>query len=105
MPDVRSAAAWRVALTQEQDTRADGKRRAGLDHVALRVADSGALRAWQERLSALEVPLSPVGETVRGGLVLSLRDPDGIALELFCRRQPSGDTDWRLGCVACWHAR
>lgn len=66
------------------------ERRTGLDHVAFQVADYDALQTWQERLSALEVPDSPISETVRGGLVISFRDPDGIALELFCRRQPPG---------------
>jgi glyoxylase I family protein len=64
------------------------ERRTGLDHVSFQVADYDELLAWQERLSALGVPHSPITEAVRGGLVISFRDPDGIALELFCRRQP-----------------
>jgi glyoxylase I family protein len=64
------------------------ERRTGLDHLSFQVTDYDALLAWQERLSALGVPHSPITEAVRGGLVISFRDPDRIALELFCRRQP-----------------
>ncbi len=64
------------------------ERRTGLDHLSFRVADYDALLAWQEQLSALGVRHSPIAEAARGGLVVSFRDPDGIALELFYRRQP-----------------
>jgi glyoxylase I family protein len=60
------------------------ERRPGLDHLALGVADANALAAWQERLAALGVTSSPITPTGRGGLAISFRDPDNIALELFC---------------------
>jgi glyoxylase I family protein len=59
-------------------------RRTGLDHLALRVAQRGDLDAWQQYLSGLRVPHSPVAERDYGA-VLCLRDPDGIQLELFYR--------------------
>lgn len=62
------------------------ERRTGLDHVAFRVADYDALAAWQDRLAELGVSHSPVtGAPPRGGSVISFRDPDGIALEVFYR--------------------
>jgi catechol-2,3-dioxygenase len=63
------------------------ERRAGLDHLALGVTGRSALAAWQERLTALEVSYTPITETGRGGLAVNFRDPDGIAIELFCRAE------------------
>jgi len=68
------------------------ERRTGLDHLSFKVADYDALLAWQKRLSALGVQHSPIAEAARGGLVISFRDPDGIALELFFRRLPPSGT-------------
>ncbi len=62
------------------------ERRVGLDHVAFAVSDPEDLLPWQERLSSLAVEHSPLTDAPpRGGKVLSFRDPDGIALEMFYR--------------------
>lgn len=67
------------------------ERRIGLDHVALSTSSAAALHDWQTRLQALGVRHSPVTDAPpRGGKVLSFRDPDGIALELFHRPAPAG---------------
>ncbi|GAA3226615.1 VOC family protein [Nonomuraea helvata] len=63
------------------------ERRAGLDHLALSVADRTDLDAWQDRLAALGVSYTPITGTGRGGLAIAFPDPDGIALELFYRPQ------------------
>ncbi len=57
-------------------------RRTGLDHLALAVDSRDQLTAWESRLGELGVTYS---ETVDApyGHVLSFKDPDGIALELF----------------------
>ena len=61
------------------------ERRTGLDHLALRVGALDDLHAWQERLGERAVPFTPITDTGRGGKVVTFRDPDGIALELFHR--------------------
>ena len=57
-------------------------RRTGLDHLAFAVESRDQLSAWEQRLANLDVSFS---ETVDApyGHVLSFKDPDGIALELF----------------------
>lgn len=69
------------------------ERNTGLDHVAFSVSDVDALLRWQERLSSLGVPYTPIADAPpRGGKVLHFRDPDGIPLELFWRpRVPPSD--------------
>ncbi|MBO2455967.1 VOC family protein [Actinomadura violacea] len=79
------------------------ERRPGLDHLALGVATRTELEEWQERLAELEewqerlaelgVDYSPIADAGRGGLALSFRDPDGIALELFHRPQNAYEGD------------
>jgi glyoxylase I family protein len=60
------------------------ERRAGLDHLALRVADRAALEAWAARFDALGVEHSPIQPAVTPGSALVVfRDPDGIQLEIF----------------------
>ena len=83
-----------LVLHQHLSNTGEGfdERRTGLDHVSLRVAEHDELIAWQERLKDLAVPYTPITDTGRGGLVINFRDPDGIALELFHRRQPSTTT-------------
>jgi catechol 2,3-dioxygenase-like lactoylglutathione lyase family enzyme len=83
-------------LVLHQHTSSGGaefdEQRAGLDHLALGVTDRNALAAWQERLTALGVTCSPITPTGRGGLAINFRDPDSIALELFCRTPGPHDT-------------
>lgn len=59
--------------------------RIGLDHLAFAVATRAELDAWVERLSAAGVRHSGPIE-VRPGVILNFKDPDGIALSLFCDR-------------------
>lgn len=60
------------------------ERRAGLDHLALHVADRAALEAWVARFDALGVThsgIQPAGTP--GSALVVFRDPDGIQLEVF----------------------
>lgn len=62
------------------------ERRIGLDHVSFAVSEPEDLLEWQQRLSSWAVEQSPVKDAPPGGgKVLSFRDPDGIALEMFYR--------------------
>jgi catechol 2,3-dioxygenase-like lactoylglutathione lyase family enzyme len=61
------------------------ERQPGLDHLALSVPGRAGLEAWQQRLDSLGVACTPIADAGRGALVVSFRDPDGIALELFHR--------------------
>jgi len=57
--------------------------RVGLDHVALRVSDEGALRTAAEALTLRGVLHTGVRiNMVRGNAYLAFRDPDGIAWQL-----------------------
>lgn len=59
--------------------------RPGLDHLAFAVDDADELTAWELRLRAHDVPYTPAtpANTLDGALVLVLRDPDNIQLELI----------------------
>ena len=60
------------------------ERRAGLDHLALRVADREALEAWTARFNTFGVPHSEVKPgAVPGSFLIVFRDPDDIQLEVF----------------------
>ena len=60
------------------------ERRAGLDHLALTVSDTTALNEWIEHLDAVAVPHSDVKPgAIPGSTLVTLRDPDGIQLEVF----------------------
>jgi glyoxylase I family protein len=80
-----------MILVLQQHSSGNGaefdEQHAGLDHLALGVTSRDALTSWQERLAALGVAHSPITATGRGGLAISFRDPDNIALELFYRAQ------------------
>jgi glyoxylase I family protein len=58
--------------------------RTGIDHLAVLVPGSEGLDAWDDELTPLEVEHSAPVER-HYGTVLSLKDPDRIALELFWR--------------------
>ena len=58
--------------------------RAGLDHLAFAVADRVELHAWQQRLEELGTDYTPLEEWSHGAAV-TVRDPDGIALEFYVR--------------------
>ena len=60
------------------------ERRAGLDHLALRVDDRSALDAWVGRFEELGIPHSDVKSGgVPGSFLVVFRDPDGLQLEVF----------------------
>ena len=58
-------------------------RRPGLDHLAFGVADRAALEVWKQRLDDLGVDVDVIKDAHYGS-GLSFKDPDGLALELFC---------------------
>ena len=64
-------------------TDAFDERRPGLDHIAFGCADRDELVAWAARLDELGVAHGGVIDAHYGS-GLSFRDPDNIALELFC---------------------
>jgi glyoxylase I family protein len=57
----------------------------GLDHLSFAVADRSQLDEWCAHLDRHSVQHSPVAEarSIPGALVVVLRDPDDIQLELF----------------------
>ncbi len=59
--------------------------RTGLDHVALGVASREDMDTWISRLDAMGVDHDPLFETAEPlpHAIVVLRDPDGIAIELF----------------------
>jgi len=59
------------------------ERRPGLDHIAFGCANRGELEAWAARLDELGVAHGDIVDAGYGS-GLSFRDPDNIALELFC---------------------
>jgi glyoxylase I family protein len=61
--------------------------RTGLDHLAFGVEGAADLDEWAEHLGDLGVTFSPRVDAPYGH-VLSFKDPDGIALELFCLPSP-----------------
>ena len=89
----------RMGLTQHRAGTQDAfdETRVGLDHLAFAVADRAELDVWATRLTAAAVIHSPVApaNSVPGGAVLVLRDPDNIQLELFVdpRDVAANDTD------------
>jgi catechol 2,3-dioxygenase-like lactoylglutathione lyase family enzyme len=56
--------------------------RTGLDHLGLVAADRAELEAWAHRLREYGVGCSEITDETLGHH-LNLRDPDGIALELY----------------------
>jgi glyoxylase I family protein len=76
-----------VALTTHHhpDAQADfNERRTGLDHLAFAVRSQDDLASWVERLDAHGVTHSGISITPRtGSALISFRDPDDIALELY----------------------
>lgn len=58
--------------------------RTGMDHFALLVTSRAELDAWEQRLTELGVEHSPVVDEHYGS-VLSVKDPDRTAIELFWR--------------------
>jgi catechol 2,3-dioxygenase-like lactoylglutathione lyase family enzyme len=76
----------RVGLTQHREGSQDDfdETHVGLDHLAFTVRDRVDLETWAVRLTDAGVTCSPIApaRTMPGMLVLVLRDPDKIQLEL-----------------------
>jgi glyoxylase I family protein len=77
----------RLGLTQHRDGPQElfDESRVGLDHLAFGVTDRAELDAWARRLDASSTVHSVIApaNSIHGGAVLVLRDPDNIQLELF----------------------
>jgi glyoxylase I family protein len=58
-------------------------RRLGMDHVAFAAADRTELLAWERRLTEMVVPHGRIIDAHYGS-ALAFKDPDGLALEVFC---------------------
>ena len=59
--------------------------RTGLDHLSFAVADDAALNAWSRYLDEIGIAHDPIDD--RGSVVsMTLKDPDGIALEFYLLR-------------------
>lgn len=58
-------------------------RRRGMDHVAFGCADRDELVAWARRLADLGAEHGEIVDAHYGS-ALSFKDPDGLALEIFC---------------------
>ncbi len=76
----------RVVLGLTQYQKATGEpfavRRPGLDHLSFAVADRDELQAWERHLAELGLDYTPAEEWSHGAAV-TVRDPDGIALEFY----------------------
>ncbi|MEO6398322.1 MAG: VOC family protein [Tepidiformaceae bacterium] len=59
-------------------------RRTGLDHVSFAVGDEAELSSWAARLDQLGIENSGLSDHGYAHAV-TFSDPDGIALEFFCR--------------------
>jgi glyoxylase I family protein len=57
--------------------------RVGLDHVAFGCADRNELEKWSRKLDEMGIEHGDIKDAPYGS-GLAFRDPDGIALELFC---------------------
>ena len=73
-----------LGLTQHERTSDEGfdPFRPGLDHLGLAVASRDELVAWTEHLDAVGIAHDGIVDVSYGSAV-SLKDPDGTALELF----------------------
>jgi catechol 2,3-dioxygenase-like lactoylglutathione lyase family enzyme len=66
-----------------KSTKPFDERRPGLDHISFGCPSRDELVEWSERLDALGVEHGEIKDAGYGS-GLSFRDPDNIALELFC---------------------
>jgi len=66
-----------------KSTQPFDERRPGLDHISFGCPSREELVEWSERLDALGVEHGEIKDAGYGS-GLSFRDPDNIALELFC---------------------
>ena len=59
--------------------------RTGLDHVSFTV-NAEELTAWQQRFAEAGIPSSEPAPAASGELVIVVRDPDNIQIQIFGRR-------------------
>ena len=82
---IREPETWTVLAFTQHDRIEGGPftpLRTGLDHLSFAVADEPALRAWSRHLDELGIAHDPIDD--RGAVVsMTLKDPDGIALEFY----------------------
>lgn len=73
-----------LGLTQHESGSGDAfsETRTGLDHFAFAVADRDDLAAWAERLAEKGADATEIKDVYYGSCI-TVRDPDGIQLELF----------------------
>jgi catechol-2,3-dioxygenase len=78
--------ASRTVLGLTQHRGSDGDKfcptRAGLDHLSFGVNGRDELQQWEQHLAALGCDYTPVEEWSHGA-GLTVRDPDGIAIEFY----------------------
>src|SRR4051812_41046753 len=84
---VRHESGLALGLNRHSAPEADeafSERRTGLDHIALCVADRGALEEWADRFTELAIDHSEIkAGGAPGSWLIAFRDPDNIQLELF----------------------
>lgn len=77
-----------LALRRHESTTAADRfsaDRCGLDHFGVHVTDRDDLEKWRAKLEERAIEHSGIVESPFGHH-LSFKDPDGIALEVFCPR-------------------
>lgn len=82
---LNSLSGSRIGLTQHEGTAESdsfSELGTGLDHLSFGCTDRGEIDAWESRLRDAGVATEGVVDA-GDRLVLSFRDPDGIALEFF----------------------
>ncbi len=62
-------------------------KRPGLDHLAFAVENRDALKDWSAKLSAEGTACSAIAEAGHGAS-FTVRDPDGIAIEMYVQGPP-----------------
>ena len=82
--DLRHSSGLLIGLTQHarNDSKPFAEWFTGFDHIALCVADTDELCAWESRLKAMGIEASEIKTTPLGSLI-TVRDPDNIQIELY----------------------
>lgn len=81
---LRHSSGLLIGLTQHarNDSKPFAEWFTGFDHIALCVADTDELCAWESRLKAMGIEASEIKTTPLGSLI-TVRDPDNIQIELY----------------------
>jgi len=67
------------------DHRRFDEMRTGLDHISFTVS-AQELASWQQRFAEAGIPSSEPAPAASGELVIVVRDPDNIQIQIFGRR-------------------